>query len=174
MQADKYQLVRFARTCLRLFQPQQINPNKQQTRLLTQLGSQRNQLNFEGGTGGTGGTILASTLVKNKFTASTTSIAGIYLQQRYQHAHLFRLQSNTQNQHNNFRQPHANICTQSITSSCGKYPIDTAHEPLSTERARELIYKLKDSEREALSKALAQYQSDSQRAIYEGMHIPGE
>ncbi|XP_039950568.1 transmembrane protein 65 isoform X2 [Bactrocera tryoni] len=166
MQADKYQLVRYARTCVRLFQPQQIHTNKQQTRLLTQLGNQRNQLNL------VGGTTLANTIVNNNFTASATSIAGIFLQQRYQHAHLRRLQSNTHNRHSNFRQPHTNICTQAITPLRGKYPTDTAHEPLCSERARELVYNLKDSEREAIKNALAKYDSDRQRAGYEAAKAP--
>ncbi|XP_036215884.2 uncharacterized protein [Bactrocera oleae] len=162
MQADKYQLVRYARTCLRLFQPQQTHTNKQQTRLLTQLGSQRNQLNL------VGGTTLANNIVNTNFTASTISVAGIFLQQRYQHAHLPRLQGNTYNRHSNFRQPHTNICTQVITQLRGKYPTDTVHEPLCSERARELVYNLKDSEREAIKGALAKYDSERQRAGYEG------
>nr|XP_036215885.1 transmembrane protein 65 isoform X2 [Bactrocera oleae] len=166
MQADKYQLVRYARTCLRLFQPQQTHTNKQQTRLLTQLGSQRNQLNL------VGGTTLANTIVNTNFTASTISVAGIFLQQRYQHAHLPRLQGNTYNRHSNFRQPHTNICTQVITQLRGKYPTDTVHEPLCSERARELVYNLKDSEREAIKGALAKYDSERQRAGYEAAKAP--
>ncbi|XP_011182157.1 uncharacterized protein LOC105212087 isoform X1 [Zeugodacus cucurbitae] len=167
MQADKYQLVRYARTCLRLFQPQQLQTSKQQIRLLTQLGNQRNQFNF------VGSTTLAHNIVNTKFTASATSIAGNFLQQRYQHVHLPRLtttplQSKTQDRQYNFRQPHTNISTQAITPLRGKYPTDTVHEPLCSERARELVYNLKDSEREAIKQAMLRYDAERQRAGFEG------
>uniref|UniRef100_A0A0A1WL32 Transmembrane protein 65 n=1 Tax=Zeugodacus cucurbitae TaxID=28588 RepID=A0A0A1WL32_ZEUCU len=171
MQADKYQLVRYARTCLRLFQPQQLQTSKQQIRLLTQLGNKRNLLNF------VGGTTLAHNIVNTKFTASATSIAGNFLQQRYQHVHLPRLtttplQSKTQDRQYNFRQPHTNISTQAITPLRGKYPTDTVHEPLCSERARELVYNLKDSEREAIKQAMLRYDAERQRAGFEAAKTP--
>ncbi|XP_012160591.1 uncharacterized protein LOC101461050 isoform X2 [Ceratitis capitata] len=110
-------------------------------------------------------------ILANNSTATT--FVGVFSQPiRSQHFHLPRVLLNKQilgSRHNSFQQPHISICTQSsITPLRGKYPTDTVHEPLCSERARELVYNLKDSEREAIKQALLKYDAERQRAGFEG------
>ncbi|XP_017486087.1 PREDICTED: uncharacterized protein LOC108374618, partial [Rhagoletis zephyria] len=153
MQADTFVFARYARTCLCLF--------KKQTRFLSQLGKQHNQLHV------LGGTALATNLVDTNLTASAVNITGVFCQQRCQQYHLPRLQNKPTSRHTNIRQLHTTICSQSTTPVRGKYPTDTVHEPLCSERARELVYNLKDSEREAIKVALLKYDAERQRAGFE-------
>ncbi|XP_053957708.1 uncharacterized protein LOC128862909 isoform X1 [Anastrepha ludens] len=171
MQAEKFLLTRFARTCLRLIQTKQKQTCQQQS-LLSQLEKQRKPFHVLGG---------IKLDINTIFTANAGNVAGDFSQRRYQHYLLPRFQNKQPNSHSNlvscynndnnnvnFRQQKANIYTQSTTPLRGKYPTDTVHEPLCSERARELVYKLKDSEREAIKVALLKYDSERQRLGLEG------
>ncbi|XP_053957709.1 transmembrane protein 65 isoform X2 [Anastrepha ludens] len=175
MQAEKFLLTRFARTCLRLIQTKQKQTCQQQS-LLSQLEKQRKPFHVLGG---------IKLDINTIFTANAGNVAGDFSQRRYQHYLLPRFQNKQPNSHSNlvscynndnnnvnFRQQKANIYTQSTTPLRGKYPTDTVHEPLCSERARELVYKLKDSEREAIKVALLKYDSERQRLGLEAAKAP--
>ncbi|XP_067621444.1 uncharacterized protein [Eurosta solidaginis] len=161
MQVEKFLLGRCPRTCMRSFQTRQTYTNQnQQIRFLSQLECKQY----------TSGIALAISSLNAEYTAVAVNKANVFGQQRYQNYHFPRLLYDTVgNRHSNFRQPRTNICTQSaMTTLRGKYPTDTIHEPLCSERARELVYNLKDSEREAIKQALLRYDADLQKAGFEG------
>ncbi|XP_012160593.1 transmembrane protein 65 isoform X3 [Ceratitis capitata] len=167
MQSDKFLLARYAQTCLRLFQTKQIlTSEQQQIRFLSLQMVKQLHLGLRG---------INNNILANNSTATT--FVGVFSQPiRSQHFHLPRVLLNKQilgSRHNSFQQPHISICTQSsITPLRGKYPTDTVHEPLCSERARELVYNLKDSEREAIKQALLKYDAERQRAGFEAAKAP--